>query len=65
MTGLYTVLLLVVSNNLVQLKVIQEVVSLTVFTAFTILVFRGQTFHWNHIAAFVCLILAVYFVFMK
>ena len=51
--------------NLVQLKVIQEVVSLTVFTAFTILVFRGQTFHWNHIAAFVCLILAVYFVFMK
>ena len=51
--------------NLVQLKVIQEVVSLTVFTAFTILGFRGQTFHWNHIAAFVCLILAVYFVFMK
>ena len=32
---------------------------------FTILVFKGQTFHWNHIAAFVCLILAVYFVFMK
>ena len=41
--------------NLIQLKVIQD----------TILVFRGQTFHWNHIAAFVCLILAVYFVFMK
>ena len=51
--------------NLVQLKVIQEVVSLTVFSLFTILVFKGQTFHWNHIAAFVCLILAVYFVFMK
>ena len=50
---------------LVQLKVIQEVVSLTVFSLFTILVFKGQTFHWNHIAAFVCLILAVYFVFMK
>ena len=51
--------------NLVQLKVIQEVVSLTVFSLFTILVFKGQTIHWNHIAAFVCLILAVYFVFMK
>lgn len=51
--------------NLVQLKVIQEVVSLTIFSLFTILVFKGQTFHWNHIAAFVCLILAVYFVFMK
>ena len=47
--------------NLVQLKVIQEVVSLTIFSLFTILVFKGQ----NHIAAFVCLILAVYFVFMK
>lgn len=51
--------------NLVQLKVIQEVISLTIFSLFTILVFKGQTFHWNHIAAFVCLILAVYFVFMK
>lgn len=51
--------------NLVQLKVIQEVVSLTIFSLFTILVFKGQTLHWNHIAAFVCLILAVYFVFMK
>ena len=51
--------------NLFQHKLIKEVVSLTVFTAFTKLVFRGQAFLWNHIAAFVCLILAVYFVFMK
>ncbi len=51
--------------NLVQLKVIQEVISLTVFSVFTVLLFRGESFHWNHIAAFVCLILAVYFVFMK
>ncbi|HIZ86959.1 MAG TPA: DMT family protein [Candidatus Coprenecus pullistercoris] len=51
--------------NLVQLKVIQEVISLTVFTVFTLIVFKGEAFHWNHLAAFGCLILAVYFVFMK
>lgn len=51
--------------NLVQLKVIQEVISLTVFSIFTMFVFRGQEFHWNHFAAFACLILAVYFMFMK
>ncbi len=51
--------------NLVQLKVIQEVISLTVFSIFTMFVFRGQEFHWNHLAAFACLILAVYFMFMK
>jgi uncharacterized protein (DUF486 family) len=38
---------------------------LMVFTIFTTLLFKGETFHWNHIAAFVCLIMAVYFAFMK
>ena len=51
--------------NLIQLKVLQEVISLVVFTIFTRICFREQTFQWNHIAAFVCLIAAVYFVFMK
>lgn len=51
--------------NLIQLKVIQEVISLTVFTIIVMLVFKGETFHWNHIAAFICLVLAVFFVFMK
>ncbi len=50
--------------NLMQLKVIQEVISLMVFTGFTVVFFNSETFHWNHFAAFVCLILAVYFVFM-
>ena len=50
--------------NLMQLKVIQEVISLMVFTGFTVVFFTSETFHWNHFAAFVCLILAVYFVFM-
>ena len=51
--------------NLMQLKVLQEVISIVVFTLFSVLAFRGQTFHWNHLAAFVCLVLAVWFVFMK
>lgn len=51
--------------TLMQLKVIQEVISLVVFTVFTVVCFNNETLHWNHLAAFACLILAVYFVFMK
>ncbi len=52
------------SFSLMQLKVIQEAITLIVFTIFTVIFFRGETLHWNHFAAFVCLILAVYLVFM-
>lgn len=51
--------------NLMQLKVIQEVISLTVFTVIVSLVFKNQPIQWNHIAAFCCLIAAVFFVFLK
>ena len=51
--------------SLMQLKVIQEVITLAVFTIFTVVFFRGEPLHWNHLAAFGCLIAAVYFVFMK
>ena len=51
--------------NLMQLKVIQEVISLTVFTIIATFVFKGQPLHWNHIVAFFCLVLAVFFVFLK
>ncbi len=51
--------------TLLQLKVIQEVITLIVFTLFSTLLFKGEGLHWNHFAAFLCLILAVYFVFMK
>ena len=51
--------------NLLQLKVIQEVISLTVFTIIIMFLFRGQAFQWNHLTAFICLILAVFFVFLK
>ncbi len=51
--------------NLWQLKVIQEVITLLVFTFFTILVFKNETFRMNHAIGFVFLILAVYFIFKK
>ena len=51
--------------SLMQLKVMQECITLVVFTVFTVVLFRGETLHWNHLAAFVCLVAAVYFVFMK
>ena len=51
--------------NLVQLKVIQEVISVTVFSIIVTFLFKGTPIQWNHIAAFVCLILAVFFVFLK
>lgn len=51
--------------TLVQLKVLQEVISLIVFAVVANIMFRNQSLHWNHIAAFFCLIAAVYFVFMK
>jgi hypothetical protein len=51
--------------SLVELKVIQEVVSLLVFTLFTLIVFRDEHFRTNHLIGFVFLVLAVYFVFKK
>ena len=39
--------------NLMQLKIIQEVISLTIFTIIVTFLFKGQPVQWNHIAAFV------------
>ncbi len=50
--------------SLIQLKVIQEVVSLTVFTLIAMFMFSGEKLHWNHVAAFLCLVAAVYFAFI-
>lgn len=49
--------------SLVELKVIQEVVSLTVFSLFTIFIFKTESFKINHLIGFGFLILAVYFIF--
>ena len=51
--------------SLIQLKVIQEVISLTVFTVMVMLLFKGQPLHWNHFLSFGLLILAVYFAFLE
>ena len=51
--------------TLLQLKVIQEVITLIIFAIFTMVFFQGEALKWNHLAAAVCLVLAVYFVFLK
>ncbi len=51
--------------SLWQLKVIQEVITLVVFTVFTLVFFKDETFRLNHFIGFVFLILAVYFIFKK
>ena len=51
--------------NLWQLKVIQEVVTLVVFTLFTVVFFKNESFRINHLIGFAFLILAVYFIFKK
>jgi hypothetical protein len=51
--------------SLIQLKLIQEVISLIVFVIFTLLFFKNETFRWNHAVGAVLLILAIYFIFKK
>lgn len=51
--------------SLVQLKVIQEVISCLVFGVIVSVLFKGETLQWNHLVAVIFLALAVYFVFMK
>jgi uncharacterized protein (DUF486 family) len=51
--------------SLVQLKVIQEVITLTVFVIFSLLFFKNETFRLNHLIGFAFLVLAVYFIFKK
>jgi uncharacterized protein (DUF486 family) len=51
--------------SLVQLKVIQEVITLTVFVIFSLIFFKNETFRMNHLIGFVFLVLAVYFIFKK
>ena len=46
-----------------QLKVLQEVITLTVFAGFAVM-YLGEQLRWNHLAAFVCILAAVGFVFL-
>ena len=47
----------------VQLKILQEVITLVVFSGFALLYF-GTRPQWNHLAAFGCLVAAVGFTFL-
>src|SRR6186713_2341999 len=51
--------------SLVELKVIQEVITLVVFVIFSLVFFKTESFRWNHLVGFIFLVLAVYFVFKK
>lgn len=74
--GIYTIVLLILSNSFMtlawyghlkfgELKVIQEVITLLIFTVFSVLFFKNENFRFNHLIGFVFLILAVYFIFKK
>lgn len=51
--------------SLMQLKIIQEAISLIVFTVLATMLFKGEHLQWNHVVAFVCIIMAVFFAFLK
>ncbi|MBR6418560.1 MAG: DMT family protein [Bacteroidales bacterium] len=51
--------------SLMQLKIIQEAVSLIVFTVIVATVFKGEPIRWNHLVSFIFIILAVIFAFWK
>ncbi|HLP04021.1 MAG TPA: DMT family protein [Paludibacter sp.] len=48
-----------------QLKVMQEVITLVVFTCFSLVAFKNETLRLNHLVGFGFLVLAVYFIFKK
>jgi uncharacterized protein (DUF486 family) len=51
--------------NMFELKIIQEVISIAVFSVFTIYVFKTDKLEWNYIVGFIFMILAVFFIFKK
>jgi uncharacterized protein (DUF486 family) len=52
------------SFNVYQLKTIQEVISLVVFSLFAIF-FLNEPFHWKYAVAFLLIVVAVYIIFSK
>jgi hypothetical protein len=51
--------------TLLQLKTIQEAITLTVFVGFTLLFFKEEKLGWNHLVGFALMILAVFVIFKK
>ena len=51
--------------SLWQLKILQEAITLVVFSVFVLFFFKDQPIKWNHIVGFAFMIVAVYFVFKE
>lgn len=51
--------------SLIQLKVMQEVITLVIFMLFTVVMFKDTHFTRNHLISFILLVGAVYFAFKK
>jgi uncharacterized protein len=51
--------------SLVELKTIQEAITLIVFMAFTLLFFKNEKLAWNHLVGFTLIVAAVFFIFKK
>ncbi|RAR74182.1 DMT family protein [Flavobacterium aciduliphilum] len=51
--------------TLLQLKVIQEVITLIIFVIFSLLFFKNESLRWNHLVGMCFLVMAVYFIFKK
>jgi uncharacterized protein (DUF486 family) len=51
--------------NLVQLKTIQEAITLIIFTCFTLIFFKTEQLRWNHLVGFGLIVLAVFVIFKK
>lgn len=51
--------------SLMELKIIQEALSLTIFTVIVAVVFKGEPIRWNNIVSFALILLAVFFSFYK
>ncbi|MET3979482.1 uncharacterized protein (DUF486 family) [Mucilaginibacter sp. UYP25] len=51
--------------TLVQLKTIQEAITLTMFMVFTVVFFKTEKLGWNHLVGFTLIVLAVFVIFKK
>ena len=51
--------------SLFELKIIQEIISLVVFTLIVVFIFKTEKLAWNHSVGFLLIVLAVFFVFKK
>jgi uncharacterized protein len=51
--------------NMFELKIIQEVISVSVFSVFSVYIFKTDKLEWNYIVGFIFMLLAVFFIFKK